>query len=136
MTEKTLAILKPDTVVVPGRSGLVLELIELNGFKILEMVKKTITKKEAQEFYAIHKDRPFYDELCSYMSSAPVIILALEKENAIEDWRNMMGATNPANAGICTLRKMFGKSIGENGFHGSDAKETAKEEVKFFFKNL
>ncbi len=133
--ERTLAIIKPDAV-KDGRTGRVLDLIELNKFNILSMKKTALTKAQVESFYAIHKDKFFFGELVEYMTSGPVIIMALEKDNAIADWRDLMGNTNPEKAAPGTLRRMFGKSIGINGFHGSDAPETASQEVKFFFENL
>ena len=131
MLDKTLAIIKPD-LVVSGKSGTVIELIELNKFNISKLSKLQLTTEQAQEFYAIHKDKPFFGELVEYMTSGPVVVMVLEKENAVQEWRDLIGATNPAKAAVGTLRKMFGKSMGINGFHGSDALETAKEEIKFF----
>ena len=129
--DKTLAIIKPD-LVLAGKTGAVLELIELNKFNISKLSKLQLTQKQAQEFYAIHKDKPFFGELVEYMTSGPVVVMSLEKENAVQEWRDLIGATNPAKAAAGTLRKMFGQSMGINGFHGSDAQETAKEEIKFF----
>jgi nucleoside-diphosphate kinase len=100
------------------------------------MQKKQLTRAEAEQFYAVHKERPFFGELVTYMISGPVILMALEKENAIQEWRDLMGATNPAKAAPGTLRRMFGTSIGSNATHGADAPETAQEELKFFFPNL
>ena len=131
MLDKTLAIIKPD-LVVSGKSGTVIELIELNKFNISKLSKLQLTTEQAQEFYAIHKDKPFFGELVEYMTSGPVVVMVLEKENAVQEWRDLIGATNPAKAAVGTLRKMFGQSMGINGFHGSDALETAKEEIKFF----
>lgn len=135
MLEKTLAIIKPD-LVASGKAGTVLDLIELNKFNIVKLNKLQLTRSQVQEFYAIHKDKPFFGELTDYMSSGPVIVMVLEKDNAVQEWRDLMGATNPAKAAIGTLRKMFGQSMGVNGFHGSDAQETAQQEVKFFFKEI
>jgi len=131
MLEKTLAIIKPD-LVTAGRTGSVVELIELNKFNISKISKLQLSQKQAQEFYAIHKDKPFFGELVEYMTSGPVVVMVLEKENAVQEWRDLIGATNPAKAAIGTLRKMFGQSMGINGFHGSDAQDTAKQEIKFF----
>lgn len=130
--ERTCAIIKPDAISAK-HAGAIIELIELNGFKIAEMKKLTITKETAEGFYAIHKERPFFGELVAYMISGPVIVMALEKENAMQDWRDLMGATNPANAAVGTIRKMFGTSIGSNATHGSDSVENAKTELSFFF---
>jgi nucleoside-diphosphate kinase len=135
MMERTFAIIKPDAI-TSKHSGQIIHLIELNGFNIIGMQKKQLSRQEAETFYAVHKERPFFGELVSYMISGPVIIMALEKENAIQEWRDLMGATNPAKAALGTMRRMFGTSIGSNATHGSDAPETAKEELKFFFPNL
>lgn len=135
MKEKTLAIIKPEAV-AQGHSGMIISLIELNKFAILGMKKVLLTKAEAEQFYAVHKERPFYGELVEGMTKGPVIVMALEKENAIKDWRDLMGATNPAAAGVGTIRKMFGVSIGSNATHGSDAPETAGIEVPFFFPHI
>lgn len=135
MIEKTLAIIKPDAIAAK-RAGTIIELIELNGFTILQMQKLRINQTQAEAFYAIHKDKPFFKELTSYISSGPVIVMVLEKENAIQEWRDLMGATNPAKAAPGTIRRMFGTSICSNATHGSDAPETAATEIKFFFPNL
>ncbi len=135
MIEKTLAIIKPDAVRAHN-SGKIIDLIEQRGFKILRMEKMQLSQKQAEDFYAVHKARPFFGELVSFMTSGPVVVMALEKENAIADWRKLMGDTNPAKADVATIRKLFGTSIGENATHGSDAPETATVEVNFFFKGL
>lgn len=133
--QKTLAIIKPDAVTA-GNSGEIIKLIELNKFHIVRMEKKQLTKKEAEGFYEVHKERPFFGELVEYMISGPVVILALEKEDAVKSWRDLMGATDPLKAAPGTLRYMFGKSIGSNATHGSDSPENAKTEINFFFKDL
>lgn len=134
MVERTLGIIKPDAVQAK-QSGLILQLIELNGFSIVEMRKMHLSKQQAEAFYAVHKERPFFGELVQYISSGPVIVVALEKENAIQDWRTLMGATNPAQASVGTLRRMFGTHIGSNATHGSDSPQTAATELAFFFPN-
>lgn len=133
--EKTLGIIKPDAIWAKN-AGDIIKIIELNNFVIRGMRKLHLTREQAEAFYAVHKERSFFKELVDYMISGPVIVLALEKENAIADWRTLMGATNPAQAHVGTLRKMFGTSIGNNATHGSDAPETAVNEVKFFFPEL
>ena len=130
--ESTCAIIKPDAVDA-GFSGKIIELIELNRFEIVNMQKKTLTHKEAESFYAIHKEKPFFNELVAFMTSGPVIVLELKKLNAIRDWRYLMGATNPERAHMGTLRAMFGADITHNATHGSDSKENAAQEVAFFF---
>ena len=135
MTEKTLAMIKPDAVQAK-HSGLIINLIELNKFSIVRMEKMNLTKQQAEKFYEIHKDKSFFGELVTYMTSGPVIVMALEKENAVKDWRDLMGDTNPAKAMPGTMRKMFGTSIGNNATHGSDSSDNAKIELKFFFSTL
>ena len=135
MLEKTLAIIKPDAV-AHGDSGLIISLIERNKFTILGMKKLHLTKEQAEQFYAVHKERPFFGELVEGMSVGPVIVMALEKEDGIKAWRDLMGATDPAQAALGTLRKLFGTNIGSNATHGSDAPETASTELAFFFPEL
>ena len=132
---KTLAIIKPDGI-KKKYSGDIIKYIELNNFKILRMKKILLTKIEAEEFYSIHKERSFFNELVTYMISNEVIVIALEKENAVNDWRDCMGSTDPLKANIGTIRKMYGASIGENVTHGSDSNENAKIEINFFFPEL
>ena len=133
--EKTFAIIKPDAVAA-GNSGKIIDRIEAEGFKIIGMKKLHMSKATACKFYEVHKERPFYGALTDFMSSGPCIVIALEKAGAIKAWRDLMGATNPAEAAEGTLRKQFGVSIDNNATHGSDAPETAAEEVKFFFSGL
>lgn len=135
MSEKTLAIIKPDAV-ESGYSGEIISLIELNGFSIVRMEKMTLTRKLAEEFYAVHRERPFFGELVEYMFSGPIIVMALQKENAVQQWRDLMGATDPLKASVGTIRKMFGTSIGSNATHGSDSLENARTEITFFFPDL
>jgi len=130
--ERTFAIIKPDAV-KKGLTGKIIDMIESNGFNILRMQKLRMAKDQAEQFYGVHKDRPFFGELVEFITSGPVVVLALEKENAIKAWRDLMGATNPAEANEGTIRKLYAASIGENAVHGSDAPETAQEELKFFF---
>lgn len=132
MMEKTFAMIKPDAVKAK-HSGAIIELIERNGFTILGMEKIVLNKDKARIFYAVHKERPFFGELVEFVSSGPVIIMALERENAIQMWRDLMGATDPYKANIGTLRKMFGANVGSNATHGSDAPETARQELALFF---
>jgi len=133
--ERTFAIIKPDAV-KKGLTGKIIDMIESNGFNILRMQKLRMAKDQAEQFYGVHKDRPFFGELVEFITSGPVVVLALEKENAIKAWRDLMGATNPAEANEGTIRKLYAASIGENAVHGSDAPETAQEELKFFFYDL
>lgn len=133
--ERTFAIIKPDAVAA-GHSGIIISLIELNKFDIIGMKKVRLTQEQAQTFYAVHKDKSFFGELVSYMTSGFAIIMALEKEKAIQEWRDLMGPTNPSQAGPGTMRRMFGTSIGSNATHGSDSAQTANIELKFFFPEL
>ena len=135
MIERTFAMIKPDAIAAKN-SGKIIDMIEHNGFTILGMRKTTIDKATAQKFYAVHKERPFFGELVSFVTSGPVILMALEKENAIKAWRDLMGATDPFKANEGTIRKKFGTSIGNNATHGSDAPETAQEELGLFFPEL
>ena len=132
MIEQTFAMIKPDAV--QGKNtGRILTMIEDNGFDILRMHKVMLTKEGAERFYAVHKDKPFFNELVEFVTSGPVLIMALEKENAIADWRNLMGATDPAKAEEGTIRALYAESIGKNAVHGSDSPQTAQEELGLFF---
>ncbi len=133
--ERTFAIIKPDAV-ERKLAGKILDRIEAAGFNIVGMKKIHLSKSQAEGFYYVHKERPFFNDLCAFMSRSPVIVLCLEKENAIADWRTLMGATNPANAEPGTIRKDFAKNIEENSSHGSDAPETAAFEIPYFFSAL
>ena len=135
LLQKTFAIIKPDAVKAKN-SGQIIDLVEKNGFKILRIQKLQFTKKQAEQFYDIHKERPFFKELVDFIISAPSIIMVLEKENAIADWRKLMGATDPLKADVGTIRKMFGQNIGNNATHGSDQEDTAKKEIGQFFPDL
>lgn len=130
--ERTFAIIKPDAV-SNGHLGKILAIIEQNGFRILAMKSRRLAKHEAEAFYAVHKERPFFPGLVKFMTEGPVVVLALEREGAIAKWREVMGATNPANAAEGTIRKQFSENIERNSVHGSDAPETAAIEIPFFF---
>ncbi|HVB34739.1 MAG TPA: nucleoside-diphosphate kinase [Patescibacteria group bacterium] len=130
--ERTLAIIKPDAV-SRGLTGEILSRIHQAGFEIVAIESLRLTKAEAEGFYAVHRARPFFDELTTFMSSGKVVVLALEAENAIARWRELMGATDPAKAAPDTLRRLFGSSIQNNCTHGSDAPETAAFEISYFF---
>ena len=132
--EQTLSIIKPDAV-ERNLSDEIKQIFILKGFKIAEEKKLKITKNEAEKFYQVHQTKPFYNDLCNYLSSGPIVAMVLEKENAIIDNRNIMGATNPKDAEEGTIRKKFGLSIDKNSVHGSDSVENAKIEIDFFFKN-
>ena len=130
--QRTLTIVKPDAVRKKA-IGDIIEQFEKNGFNILCMKMLEISKHQAQQFYAVHASRPFFDSLTTFMSSGPIVALALEKENAIADLRKLMGATNPAQAEEGTIRKKWATSIEYNAIHGSDADDTARYELSFFF---
>lgn len=132
MLERTFSIIKPDAV-RKGYTGAILAELDKAGFRIVSLRKQSISKREAEGFYAVHAGKPFFGELTDFMSSGPLVLLALEKENAIADLRKLMGATNPANAEEGTLRKKFAGSIQENAVHGSDAPETAAFELGYWF---
>jgi nucleoside-diphosphate kinase len=130
--ERTLTIIKPDAV-RRNAVGDIIEQFEKHSFRMLAMKMLEISKHQAEQFYAVHAHRPFYSSLTEFMSSGPIVVLALEKENAIADLRKLMGATNPANAEEGTVRKKWGSSIEHNAIHGSDADETARFELSYFF---
>jgi nucleoside-diphosphate kinase len=130
--ERTFAIIKPDAVSA-GNTGDIVKIIEKNGFNILAMKKLQMSKPQAQGFYAVHRKKKFFQDLVKFMTEGPVVVLALEREDAILKWRNVMGATNPAEARKGSIRAKFGASIERNATHGSDAPETAAEELCFFF---
>ena len=134
MSEKTLAIIKPDAV-KKNIMGKIIQRIEDEGFKISAMKMISLTKDDARGFYVIHKEKPFYNSLTDFMSSGPVVVMTLERENAIAHWRQVMGATDPAQAKPGTLRHAHGFSVERNAVHGSDAGETAESEIAYFFKN-
>ncbi|HET7617964.1 MAG TPA: nucleoside-diphosphate kinase [Vicinamibacterales bacterium] len=133
--ERTLAIIKPDAVAA-RRAGLIIQRIEDAGFQIRAMRLVHLTKEEAEGFYDVHRARPFFDSLTTFMSSGPAIVMALEAPDAIKKWRTLMGATDPAKADAGTLRKEFGASIEHNATHGSDATETAAFELGYFFPGI
>ena len=131
--QRTFAIIKPDAV-AKNATGDIITTINVNGFRIIGMKQLHITKSQAQGFYAVHASRPFFDSLTTFMSSGPIVVLAMEKEgDAIAAWRKLMGATNPANAEPGTIRKKWASSIEHNAVHGSDAEETARFELTYFF---
>lgn len=130
--ERTFAIIKPDAVAA-GKAGAILAKIEEQGFKILGMKMTRLSQAQAEGFYGVHRERGFFNSLVTFMTEGRVVVLALERENAIAKWRELMGATNPANAAEGTIRKQFAESIERNAVHGSDAPETAAIEIPFFF---
>lgn len=131
----TFTMIKPDAFAA-GNSGAILKMIEEAGFSIKAMKLTQLTSATAGAFYAVHKERPFYNDLVSYMSSGPIIAIVLDKANAVEDFRKLIGATNPAEAAEGTIRKIFAKSIEANAIHGSDSDENAQIEASFFFSSL
>jgi nucleoside-diphosphate kinase len=135
MIEQTLAIIKPDGV-ARNLIGAILQRIEAHGLKVKALKMAHLSKKQAEGFYAVHKARPFFDSLTTYMSEGPVVLMILSGEGAIATWRDLMGATDPATAGPGTIRKEFGISIERNTTHGSDAPETAAFETAYFFNQL
>ena len=132
--EQTLSIIKPDAV-ERNLENEIKTIFQKNGFKIKNEKKLKLEKSEAEQFYKVHETKPFYSDLCEYLSSGPVIVMILEKENAVKSNRDLMGATDPSKADEGTLRKLFGKSIDKNSVHGSDSLENAQKEIDFFFKN-
>jgi len=132
--EQTLSIIKPDAV-ERNLENEIKEMFKSNGFKIIDEKKIQIEKVEAEKFYKVHETKPFYNDLCAYLSSGPIVVMILEKENAVLANRDLMGATNPKDAAEGTIRKKYGISIDKNSVHGSDSIENAKIEIDFFFKN-
>ena len=130
--ERTFSIIKPDAVAA-GQAGEILAMVEREGFKVLALRMTRLSERQAREFYAVHRERPFYAGLVKFMTEGPVIVMALEREDAIGKLREVMGATNPANAAVGTIRKRFASSIERNCVHGSDGPETAAAELRFFF---
>jgi nucleoside-diphosphate kinase len=135
MSNRTFTMIKPDAF-EKGYTGAILEQIEKAGFRIVAMKKTWLSAEKAGEFYAIHRERPFFGELVEFMSSGPIVAAILEKENAVEDFRKLIGATNPANAEEGTIRKRFAESVGKNAIHGSDSDANAVIEGSFFFSGL
>ena len=135
MSTLTFGIIKPDAVRA-GKQGTIIQRILDAGFTIRGMKLIHQSRKQAEGFYAVHAGKGFYEELTEFMSSGPCVVLALEKENAVKSWRDLMGATNPAEAAESTLRKEFASSIGENAVHGSDSDENAAIEISYFFSKL
>jgi len=132
VAQRTFSIIKPDAV-KNGHAAAILAEIEKAGFKIITIRKQSIAKEQAQGFYYVHKERPFFGDLCDFMSSGPIFLMVLEKDNAIADLRKLMGATNPANAEEGTIRKKYAESIQANAIHGSDGDETANFEIGYWF---
>ncbi|WP_291319861.1 nucleoside-diphosphate kinase [Desulfonatronospira sp.] len=135
MTQRTLSIIKPDAV-QRNLQGAILKMIQDSGLKIVAMKMLRLSKDEARGFYAVHQDKPFFDSLTHYMSSGPIVVSILEGDKAIDKYREIMGATNPANAHEGTIRKAYALDIEKNSVHGSDAPETAQEEIFYFFSKM
>ncbi len=131
-TERTLCIIKPDAV-EKHKAGAILAHLEGEGFEIVALRRKQLTKREAEGFYAVHRERPFFGELVTFMTRSPVVIAVLQRDSAVTKYREVMGATDPAKATPNTLRKLFGSNVGENAVHGSDSLENAKIEIGYFF---
>ena len=132
--EQTLSIIKPDAM-ERNLENKIKNIFIKNSFEIVKEKKVKLEKKDAEEFYKVHQTKPFYNDLCNYLSSGPILVMVLKKENAIKENRKIMGATNPQEADQGTIRKEFGISIHKNSVHGSDSKENAKKEINFFFKD-
>ena len=134
-TNRTFTMIKPDAVSA-GNSGAITKMIEEAGFRIVAMKKTQLSPERAGQFYTIHKERPFFKDLCTYMSSGPIVPMILEKENAVEDFRKLIGATDPQKAAPGTIRNLFAKSIEANAIHGSDSDANAEIEGNFFFSHM
>jgi len=134
MIQQTLSIIKPDAV-ERNLTENIKEIFIKKKFKIIKIKKIQISKDEASEFYKVHQTKPFYERLCNYLSSGPIVVMILERENAIQENRKIMGSTDPKNAEEGTIRKQYGISIDKNSVHGSDSPENAKKEIDFFFKD-
>jgi nucleoside-diphosphate kinase len=130
--ERTLCIIKPDAV-AKRKSGAIIQHVLEEGFNILAMRQQRLSRREAEGFYAVHRERPFFKDLCEFMSSGPVVLVALERDNAVAHWRKVIGATDPAKADAGTIRKLYGGSLGENAVHGSDSVENGSIECAYYF---
>ena len=135
MTNRTFTMIKPDAF-SKGHTGAILAMIEKAGFRIVALKKIRLSEEKAGEFYAVHKERPFYGELVEFMSSGPIVAAILEKDNAVEDFRKLIGATDPSKADEGTIRKLYAESVGKNAVHGSDSNENAQIEGQFFFSGM
>lgn len=133
--EQTLAIIKPDAVKAKY-TGKIIDRIENEGFEIIKIKKLKLTKQKAENFYAVHKEKPFFNDLVNFMTSGPIIIMVLQKEDGIEQWRKLIGETNPQKAKENSLRHIFGTNIEKNAVHGSDSPQTAKQEILFFWPKI
>jgi nucleoside-diphosphate kinase len=133
--QRTLCILKPDAV-EKQKAGAILQRIEEAGFRILSLRMTQLTRRDAEGFYEVHRQRPFFGELVEFMTRSPVVIAVLERQDAVVAWRDLMGATDPAKAAPNTIRKLFGSNVGENATHGSDSLDNAKREIAYFFPGV
>lgn len=131
--ERTLCIIKPDAV-EKRKSGAILQRVLEEGFNVLGLRQTHLSLREAEGFYAVHRERPFFKDLCAFMSRGPVVVVALEREDAVAHWRKVIGATDPAKADAGTIRKLFGASLGENAVHGSDSVENGRIECAYYFR--
>ncbi len=130
--ERTLSIVKPDAMEA-GRAGAIIARLQEEGFAVKALRQLHLTRAQAEGFYEVHRARPFFDELCGFMSRGPIVVMALERQDAIAKYRDVIGATDPAKATAGTIRKLYGKNVGENAVHGSDAADTAAREIAYFF---
>jgi nucleoside-diphosphate kinase len=134
-TQRTLCIIKPDAV-EKRKQGLILQQLLDEGFQVRGMRLAHLTRKQAEGFYAVHRERPFYGELCTFMSRGPVVLLALERDDAVQHLRTVIGATDPAKAAAGTVRKLYGSNVGENAVHGSDSEENGRLECSYYFPGM
>ncbi len=130
--QRTLCIIKPDAV-EKRKQGAILQRLLDEGFKVLAMQQLQLSRRVAEGFYAVHRERPFFDELCTFMTRGPVVVIALERENAVQHYRDVIGATDPGKAAENTIRKLYGSNVGENAVHGSDSEENGRIECGYFF---
>lgn len=133
--QRTLCIIKPDAV-EKGKAGAILSRVLEEGFKVRGLRQVHLSVRQAEGFYAVHRGRPFFDDLCAFMSSGPVVVAALEREDAVQHWRTVIGATDPAKAEAGTIRKLYGASVGENAVHGSDSEQNGRLECAYFFAEV
>ncbi|HEY6727346.1 MAG TPA: nucleoside-diphosphate kinase [Polyangiaceae bacterium] len=131
-TQRTLSIIKPDAV-EKGLQGAIIARLQEEGFSILGLRQLRLTRQQAEGFYAVHKERPFFQELCAFMTRSPIVVIALERDDAVQHYRKVIGATDPAKAEAGTIRKLYGASVSENAVHGSDSEENGRIECSYFF---
>lgn len=134
-TQRTLSIIKPDAV-EGGHQGAILQRLQQEGFKVLAMRQLTLTRRQAEGFYAVHRERPFFGELCDFMTRGPIVVIALQRDDAVQHYRKVIGATDPAKAEAGTIRKLYGSNVSENAVHGSDSEENGRIECSYFFAGL